>query len=787
MQLRKMSVLNVYNLPALPLDVNVPAQFLTRRGGISYASSSTHHYRPRLGRRGGISFDRKDKNAIYVRMLGDVQMKSKLECYSERRSNNVAVSDLKLLDKVSSKDFKIRWGSRFQSLHKTRRRHRPMLKMTQESNSLLDQLYDKQAQCLMTRLDCWSVNMFHLDIITCGRPLFHVAFHLFQHYNLIETFNLDVMKLLRTFCKCLCHDYYHVMRSFNNIIQVLNINTESATCYLQEKQLQNTIPPFEIMTSLLAAMTHDVDHPGVNQAFLIATANHLAALYENTSVLENHHWRSAIGVLLETGLFSHLSVMEWEQMESQIKSLILATDITRQQEFLTRFKKYLDSGEYDAVRNPSHRHFMLQIALKCADISNPCRMWDISRQWSENVCEEFFRQGDYEYRLHIPVTPMCDRKANTVAKIQAGFIEFVVNPLFQEWYRFLPTQLSETMLKNMKSNQARWKEIMKEETAEKVKVEIQEDLVEEEKGETKEEENEEEVNNNTDEENDFVQEARLPLTFTHLVNEDECSSSSNGSRRGSCRSLSPLREIPENQWNPEIRRHSMPPAYLQKEITCVTIRRDSLPHTQYIRRRSLPTAMILHTTSMDRLLGKLSPFPSPGRPAGRSISIDSLVTQPKISNLSPSFEASRLFSGLSLSSEITSLNGSTGSVKFVGAQNLLGSRTTPNWGYKGSQLGKLDSTSHTFHSQLLSAEASQSAGDLAQGETTVISPVSFNCVGALSSSDRDSSVSNTDHELKGSPLEYGRTSASIDRVKLAPNTEPIKSKDVAKHIPGSIA
>jgi hypothetical protein len=45
-------------------------------------------------------------------------------------------------------------------------------------------------------------------------------------------------------------------------------------------QLQGSIPPFEIMTSLLAAMTHDLDHPGVNQTFLIATANHLAALYK---------------------------------------------------------------------------------------------------------------------------------------------------------------------------------------------------------------------------------------------------------------------------------------------------------------------------------------------------------------------------------------------------------------------------------------------------------------------------------------------------------------------------
>jgi len=34
------------------------------------------------------------------------------------------------------------------------------------------------------------------------------------------------------------------------------------------------------MASLIAAVAHDLDHPGVNQPFLIATSNHLATLYE---------------------------------------------------------------------------------------------------------------------------------------------------------------------------------------------------------------------------------------------------------------------------------------------------------------------------------------------------------------------------------------------------------------------------------------------------------------------------------------------------------------------------
>ena len=63
------------------------------------------------------------------------------------------------------------------------------------------------------------------------------------------------------------------------------------------------------------------------------------------------------------------------------------------------------------------RHFMLQIALKCADISNPCRNWNISRLWSYRACEEFYRQGDRERELELPITPICDRSNISVAKV----------------------------------------------------------------------------------------------------------------------------------------------------------------------------------------------------------------------------------------------------------------------------------------------------------------------------------------------------------------------------------
>ena len=63
-----------------------------------------------------------------------------------------------------------------------------------------------------------------------------------------------------------------------------------------------------------------------------------AALVQNASVLENHHWRSAMACLVESGMMDGLDVGERREMQRQIQSLILATDIARQQEFLQALK-----------------------------------------------------------------------------------------------------------------------------------------------------------------------------------------------------------------------------------------------------------------------------------------------------------------------------------------------------------------------------------------------------------------------------------------------------------------
>ncbi|GFR82471.1 cAMP-specific 3',5'-cyclic phosphodiesterase [Elysia marginata] len=166
------------------------------------------------------------------------------------------------------------------------------------------------------------------------RSVFHIAYHLFQTYDLIRTFRLDTVCLLHFLS--LVEANYHESNPYHNAVHAADV-TQSMHCFLQEREICNATSDMEKMIALVAALTHDLDHPGVNNAFLIVTANHLATLYENISVLENHHFRCAVALLQESGLLNKLADHEKTEFYRQLKELILATDITRQPEFLQKF------------------------------------------------------------------------------------------------------------------------------------------------------------------------------------------------------------------------------------------------------------------------------------------------------------------------------------------------------------------------------------------------------------------------------------------------------------------
>ncbi|KAG0427231.1 hypothetical protein HPB47_025738, partial [Ixodes persulcatus] len=322
-----------------------------------------------------------------------------------------------------------------------RRERQPVLQPWSHLMNILDDSYHGVSERLLGQVDRWAFNTFALDVSSGGRSMPLLLVHLFHEYGFLGSFKLDVVRVWH--CFNLIAAGYHSNNPYHNSVHAADV-TQAMHCFLLESKIREHMTPVEAMAALIAAVTHDLDHPGVNQPFLIATSNHPGSLVQgnlfdtidgrffahlqNFSVLENHHWRSAISCLRQSGIFDHLDSSVWDEIEYHIRSLILATDITRQQEFLSRFKRYMENNALD-MADKEYRHFILQIALKCADLGNPCRPWDISHRWSLQVCKEFYRQD---------------------------FFKFVVSPLFEIWDQFLDTKLSRELLNNLRLNHVQW-------------------------------------------------------------------------------------------------------------------------------------------------------------------------------------------------------------------------------------------------------------------------------------------------------------------------------------------
>ncbi|KAF1376535.1 hypothetical protein PFLUV_G00212490 [Perca fluviatilis] len=376
----------------------------------------------------------------------------------ERRGSYPLI-DLRIL-KTSAQQGEIEAGTRrkvkrllsFQRYCHASRLLRGLVPHTPGSLHLLDDEYLGQAAHMLSKVGKWNFDIFLFDHLTNGNSLVTLMCHLFNVYDLVHHFQLDMIKLHR-FLSMVQEDY-HSQNPYHNAVHAADV-TQAMYCYLKEPKLAEQLSPLDVFLGLMAAATHDVDHPGVNQPFLIKTRHHLASLYQNTSVLESHHWRSTVGMLRESRLLSHLPAV-MQDMEQQLGSLILATDISRQNEFLSTFREHLNNQDLD-LQLASHRHFILQIALKCADVCNPCRFWELSKQWSERVCEEFYRQGDLERKFDFEISPQCNQQADSVPAIQIGFISYIVEPLFEEWHRFTePSVLSQNMMGHLYKNKARW-------------------------------------------------------------------------------------------------------------------------------------------------------------------------------------------------------------------------------------------------------------------------------------------------------------------------------------------
>uniref|UniRef100_A0A8C1LUT9 Phosphodiesterase n=1 Tax=Cyprinus carpio TaxID=7962 RepID=A0A8C1LUT9_CYPCA len=299
---------------------------------------------------------------------------------------------------------------------------------TQHESLLAEELDD---------INRWGIDIFKIAEYSGKRPLTVIMYTIFQERDLLKTFKIPSDTFL-TFLMTL-EDHYHADVAYHNNIHAADV-VQSTHVLLSTPALEDVFTDLEIMAALFASAIHDVDHPGFTNQFLINTNSELALMYNDASVLENHHLAVGFKLLQEENcdIFCNLSKKQRQSLRQMTIDMVLATDMSKHMNFLADLKTMVETKKVTSLGvllldNYSDRIQVLQNMVHCADLSNPTKPLELYRQWTDRIMVELFRQGDRERDKGIEISPMCDKHTASVEKSQVGFIDYIVHPLWETW------------------------------------------------------------------------------------------------------------------------------------------------------------------------------------------------------------------------------------------------------------------------------------------------------------------------------------------------------------------
>ncbi|KAK2833275.1 hypothetical protein Q5P01_017164 [Channa striata] len=286
-------------------------------------------------------------------------------------------------------------------------------------------------------LNKWGLNIFRVAEFSNNRPLSCIMYAIFQERDLLKTFRIPVDTFV-TYVMTL-EDHYHANVAYHNSLHAADV-TQSTHVLLSTPALDAVFTDLEILAALFAAAIHDVDHPGVSNQFLINTNSELALMYNDESVLENHHLAVGFKLLHEENcdIFQNLTKRQRQSLRKLVIDMVLATDMSKHMSLLADLKTMVETKKVTSsgvllLDHYTDRIQVLRNMVHCADLSNPTKPLGVYRQWTERIMEEFFRQGDKERERGMEISPMCDKHTASVEKSQVGFIDYIVHPLWETW------------------------------------------------------------------------------------------------------------------------------------------------------------------------------------------------------------------------------------------------------------------------------------------------------------------------------------------------------------------
>ncbi|XP_067846970.1 cGMP-specific 3',5'-cyclic phosphodiesterase [Heptranchias perlo] len=272
------------------------------------------------------------------------------------------------------------------------------------------------------------------------------------------------LKLLQNFqmkYEVLCHWILSVKKNYRRHVAYHNwrhaFNTAQCMfAVLKSGRIQNKLTDLEILALIIATLSHDLDHRGVNNSFIKRSEHPLAQLYCH-SMMEHHHFDQCVMILNTPGnqILSGLSLDEYKSTLKMIEQAILATDLAIYMKRREEFFDLVKTNQFD-WEVKSHKELLMAMMMTACDVSAITKPWPVQQKTAELVATEFFEQGDKEREeLNIePIDLMNREKRDQIPSMQVEFIDAICIKLYEALARISESCLP--LLEGCRNNRKNW-------------------------------------------------------------------------------------------------------------------------------------------------------------------------------------------------------------------------------------------------------------------------------------------------------------------------------------------
>ncbi|XP_040038249.2 cGMP-specific 3',5'-cyclic phosphodiesterase isoform X1 [Gasterosteus aculeatus] len=282
---------------------------------------------------------------------------------------------------------------------------------------------------------------------------------MFVDLNLVQIFQMKYTSL--------CQWVLSVKKNYRKNVAYHNwrhaFNTaQSMFTLLKSGHLQNNLSDLEVLALMIATLSHDLDHRGVNNSYIQRSDHPLAQLYCH-STMEHHHFDQCLMILNSSGnqILSGLSLNEYKTTLKMIERAILATDLALYMKRRGEFFELTKNSQF-VWEDEQHKDLLRSMLMTACDISAITKPWPVQKRIAELVATEFFEQGDKERReLNIEPSDLMNReKKDKIPSMQVSFIDAICTQLYETLAGM--SEYCSPLLEGCQKNRQHWKRLAEE-------------------------------------------------------------------------------------------------------------------------------------------------------------------------------------------------------------------------------------------------------------------------------------------------------------------------------------